>query len=235
MKSFYKILTVFLLIPLFAFVNASTNKISVKMVNQTYHNGVKNIVKADIFFKYDAGEMITHFYYPQEYVFITNSLGESKIYYPDKNEVQLLMHQIFSSKNNVLYFFITNQVFDLGIQNVGYTVEETTFDDNIMTTIWKAIEGGNMQVKKIKIIHKDGLPIYSANFDGDDILINKTYYTDFVSNNNILIPGKITEINYISDTDSIVSRITYSDLKVGTEANGEFFEYKIPDNAKIRE
>ncbi len=63
--------------------------------------------------------------------------------------------------------------------------------------------------------------------------MNKLYFSNYLSYNDITIPGKITEINYISDTDSVVSRITYSNLKVGADATGEFFDFKIPEDAKI--
>jgi hypothetical protein len=179
--------------------------------------------------------VISNFYYPEEYIFITNANGESKIYYPDVNEVFLAQNEVLSSEKNMLYYFISNQLFDLGIESLGFSLEETSFDDHVQINIWKPLPDMPSKVGKVKLVHEKGIPIYSAYYDKSDIILNKVYFNDYKTIDEFMIPSNIIEISYISDTDSIVSKISYTDIKYGHEAKSDYFDFKIPDDAKIIE
>lgn len=224
-----------LFISITAFTSSNSRIMRMQMENKTFRDGKYTYVKADLYFKLDYGEIITNFYYPENYVFITNEHGESKIYYPEKNEVFLAQNEVLSSEKNILYYFITNQIFDLGIESLGFTVEETNFEDNYQVTIWKPLDDIASRVGKVKLVHENGLPIYTAYFDKEDMIVNKVYFNHYKTIYEFMIPSSITEISYLSDVDSIVSKISYSDIKHGPEANNEMFDFKIPDDAKVVE
>ena len=205
------------------------------MENKTYRDGKYTLIKADIFFNIDKTEMISHFYYPEKYIFMTNALGESKVYYPDNNEVFLAQNEVLSAEKNMLYYFISNQIFDLGIESLGFFVDETKFEENLQVTIWKPLPDMPSKVGKVKLVHENGIPIYMSYFNTSDVISNKVYFNNYQVMYEFMIPADITEITYVTDVDSIVSKISYSGLKYGHEANSEFFDFKIPEDAKIIE
>jgi outer membrane lipoprotein-sorting protein len=47
------------------------------------------------------------------------------------------------------------------------------------------------------------------------------------------MPFTITEFEYLSSTDSIITKRTYSNLKTNMQVDEKFLNFKIPANAKV--
>src|SRR5512135_1284424 len=105
MKLLKKYSVLLLMLVTFASFKADTHRLSVRMESKRLHNGKVVIVRADLYFKYAEGTLLMHYYYPSDYLFITNSKGEVKMYFPDKNEVMSQQNQLFASDNDALFFF----------------------------------------------------------------------------------------------------------------------------------
>jgi hypothetical protein len=210
-------------------------RISVHMESKRLNNGKVIITKADIFYKYNEGVMISHYTYPLNYVFITNSKGEAKVYYPDKNEVIIQRNTAFSTENDVLYYFLNNKFENLGLQDDGFLLKESHFEDQMMISTWEPPANVQSSVSKIKMAHENSLPIYSAYYNTKDKVVKKIYYSDYMTSSSCVLPLRVTEIEYIKGGDSIVSRKVYSDIKLDRLANDSYFNFIIPSNAKLVE
>ena len=207
-----------------------SKQICIHMKSQTLQNGKVLTTEADQYFSFPEGNIISYFQRPEEYVFISNPLGEAKIYRPTQNTVIIQSRELFTTKNNSLYFFLTN---DLGLRNLGLKVFDSEEDGQILITRWQAPPQMLNQVDKIELVHENMLPIYSSykNTKGETTL--KVYFEDFVIIEDSQIPKRITEIVYLPQGDSLIKRTDYSDIKSGTDCDLEKFNFTIPENAKI--
>jgi hypothetical protein len=202
------------------------------MESKRLFNGKVVIVKADLFFKYTEGTLLMHYFYPTDYLFITNSKGEVKMYFPDKNEVMIQQNQIFASDNDALYFFLSNQVNDLGLKEMGYSVASTRFEEGITITSWLPPSWQIGRISKVELAHENYLPIYTAYYNEKSKAIRKVYFTNYFMSSAAALPQRITEIEYLPNGDSIISRKIYSEIKFDLNASNEYFDFKIPANAK---
>ena len=211
---------------------SDNHRLSVRMESKRLFNGKVVIVKADLFFKYTEGTLLMHYFYPTDYLFITNSKGEVKMYFPDKNEVMIQQNQIFASDNDALYFFLSNQVNDLGLKEMGYSVASTRFEEGITITSWLPPSWQIGRISKVELAHENYLPIYTAYYNEKSKAIRKVYFTNYYISSAAALPQRITEIEYLPNGDSIISRKIYSDIKFDLNASNEYFDFKIPANAK---
>lgn len=212
--------------------SSDIHRLSVRMESKRLFNGKVVIVKADLFFKYTEGTLLMHYFYPTDYLFITNSKGEVKMYFPDKNEVMIQQNQIFASDNDALYFFLSNQVNDLGLKEMGYSVASTRFEEGITITSWLPPSWQIGRISKVELAHENYLPIYTAYYNEKSKAIRKVYFTNYFMSSAAALPQRITEIEYLPNGDSIISRKIYSDIKFDLNASNEYFDFKIPANAK---
>jgi outer membrane lipoprotein-sorting protein len=203
------------------------------METKRVNNGKLFTVNADIYYKINEGVMVTHYTYPNEYIFFSNRKGEAKIYYPKKNQVSIQQNELFSSENTLLYYFITNHSVDMGLKELGFTIQDTRFENEFMiNTFLPPVQMAN-KISKIEIVYEEYQPIYTAYFDKSGKINKKIYYSDYSVFEQYSIPLRVTEISFNSSTDSIVSRMIYSDVKIGTNTNSAYFDYTIPKNAKL--
>ncbi len=214
-------------------IHQSEGRLSLKMESKRVAAGKLVKVNADIFYSYSEGRIVSHYTYPTEYVFLSNNKGEAKIYYPSENKVYLRQSQLFSSENELLFFFTSNQTFDLGLKDLGFNVSESYNEDNILVIKWTPPLQMLEEVSLVEMAYEEHLPIFVAFYDKNGKITKKTYYSDYHDYSNFVLPIKITEIVYGEKGDSIVSRKTFSDIKVDAEADDSYFNFSIPANARI--
>jgi hypothetical protein len=202
------------------------------MKSESLHNGIKNRVEADIYYAVDEGKMVTHYTYPRNYIRLSNSLGEVKMYFPDENSVVMTQDGAFSSENDVLHFFLYNKTTDLGLTGLGYKLLETRMDDGLLVTEWEPIVYESEEIKKVVMAHEDNLPVYTGYFKVRDKVARKVYYSDFEIAGNGIIPTTITEIMYFPKGDSVVNRKQFSNIQSGVHLQNAYFRFEIPADAK---
>lgn len=210
-------------------------KMSLHMDSKKLLKGKYLHVEADIYYKSRSGELLMHYLHPENYVLMTNSIGEVKAYYPKENKVMIKHGELFSSENNLFFYFMSNEAYDMGLNHLGFTVTDTKFDDGLMITTWLPPTELLKVVHKIEIVYEDYLPVYSAYFGPDNKIIRKIYYSDYSYFDQFSLPLRVTEIEYTQEGDSIVSRLIYSDVKVNQQTSDQYFNFSIPENAKIIE
>lgn len=220
-----------LLLVLCSLTADNTSKISLKMESKSLVKGKLIKFQSEIYYLYKEGKMITRYIYPKEYFYISNKLGEAKLYYPDKNEVFVKTDKLFTTENNVLYIFLNNKTQDMGLIDLKFKVKDTRFEDGLTITTWIPPAEMLSRVTKVELVHENYQPIYSAYYK-DKKIIQKIFYYEYVIMNQFSIPQKITQIDYAPSGDSTVNKITISDIKLGLKANSQYFNYSIPADAK---
>lgn len=228
----YIALLVILLITSVSFVLIG-DRTSVHLESQRLYKGKVVTINADIYFRSEEGIMVIHYAKPKDYIFMTNSKGEAKIYYPDKNEVVLEQNQLFSSENDVLYSFFKYQSSDLGLREAGFTLSNSQVDKSQTITTWIPPSLNVGEVSKIVLVHENYMPIYVAYYNLKGKPFKKAYYSNYYTSTNTPFPTRIVEIDYLPTGDSIISRKIYSDIRINKDANSTYFGFTVPANAKV--
>ncbi len=207
--------------------------VSFKVETQRLHQ--KKVVSSnyEVLINCDNANMIIHYYPPNEFYIFTNGLGEMKAYYPKKNEVIRQQNNLFSSNNDPVYQFFTNQAQDLGLSQMGFTISNSQLDGQYLVTTWSPPISLMDQLLSVKLVQENYLPIYVSYTDTKNKEKQKIYFSDWNTNSIAIYPQRITQIDYLPDNDSIISKKTYSLQSTGEAALNRFPKVDIPSNAKL--
>jgi len=219
-------------LPQFRLLSQVRDCVSVSQETQVLSNGTKSIFRCDIYYNKEKDAVVTHHYYPVEFVKMSNRFGEMKIYFPKTNTVTIQQNQLLSTTNELLYYFVNNKLTDLGLSKEGFKLIATTREEDIIITTWQAPTSLKV-INQIKIVLKDMLPIYAEYLGLDGFIKKKIYYSKYSDFKTFRIPLRITEISFESKTDSTIRLSTFSNVRTTDFPDDNYFNFKIPDNAKI--
>jgi outer membrane lipoprotein-sorting protein len=207
-------------------------KLSARMTTKAAQKGTTTTVKADVYY-HSSGKMITHFFYPVEMFMINNAKGEVSIYDPAKNTAKQQQHYAFSTETSQLYYFLQNKKSDLGMKALGFTVNSTRFEEDLMITKWLPPSALMNQIQEVELVHRGANPIYMKYVGKDGKNAKKVYYYNYTNLNGIDFPLAITQIDFTSAKDSVITKTSYSDIRINESASHAYFDYSIPPTAKI--
>jgi hypothetical protein len=206
--------------------------VSVNQETQVLNKGTKSIFKCDIFYNREKDEIVTHHYYPTEFVKMSNRSGEMKIYFPSNNSVTIQQSQSLSTTNELLYYFINNRLSDLGLSKEGFKLINTTHEEGMLVTLWQAPITLKV-INQVKFVFKDMLPAYAEYLGVNGLILKKIYYSRYSDFKTFTLPMRITEISFESKTDSTIRLSVFSDVRTNNFEGNKYFEFKIPEDAKI--
>ena len=101
-----------------------------------------------------------------------------------------------------------------------------------MITTWQAPVSLKV-INQIKIVFKDMLPIYAEYLGLDGNIKKKIYYSRYSDFKSFSMPLRITEITFESKTDSTIRLSVFSNVRTTDFPDDNYFNFKIPDDAKI--
>lgn len=211
----------------------SQQKVSVHMESESLQKGTVVRSEADLFFKFPEGEIVMKQIFPDHNIYMSNPLGEARLYNPEKNQLVIKANEMFTSRNQNLYHFLTNETYDLGLERLGFRVIRSDQEDQFFVTLWQAPDHLTAQVDQIKMVHENLLPVHAnyINMEGNSVL--KVYFDDFRAVSGSQIPARITEIIFTPEGDSLIKRTRYSEIKWDAAVDEKRFEFILPDNAEI--
>lgn len=213
-------------------VKQNIERIYVKMESKQLQAGKSIILKSEICFEQN-GDMVTHFTSPVEYVVVTNKTGEIKIYDPAKNTVISKQANLFSTQSSQLVFFLSGKANDMGLLDLGFIPTKTYPENSLIVSEWMhKVPDTKSPVVKVKLVHQQQKPIYMHYQDKTNTVIRKVFYYGYKQLNQFSFPSITTEIIYNSNTDSVITKTTYSDFKLNEAAKSNYFGYKIPVTAR---
>jgi outer membrane lipoprotein-sorting protein len=207
--------------------------LSLDMVAKTLYQGKSISVKGELYYKFQGGIMITRVSSPIEQIVFANATGEFKSYDVKSNSVTLMQGVDFSSKNSFIYNFLYGNTNDMGMVALGYKLKETRVEDKVVISTWLAPADRVQNIKKAEIAYENNLPIFMGFYDDKGNALQKIYYTNYQNVSHLKMPFNITEIEYMSPSDSTITRRLYSNLKINNQVDNTWFKYQIPVNAKI--
>jgi outer membrane lipoprotein-sorting protein len=209
------------------------DKISLDLISKTLYQGKSVSLKSEVFYKSVGATMVTHFTSPKEKIVITNGNGEYKEYDFKNNTVTLLQGIDLSSKNSLFYSFLSGSIGDMGLKSLGYKLINTKVEQKMVITTWVPEGENSVKTKKAEIVHENYLPIYLAFYDINDKPMHKSFYSNFQQVGSVKMPFTITEFEYLSPTDSVITKRIYSNLKTNAQVDDNYLNYKVPANAQI--
>ncbi|TVR41841.1 MAG: hypothetical protein EA394_05005 [Bacteroidia bacterium] len=215
------------------FSRMGVDRIMLSMESSTLQQGKAATVKAELFYQSLNGRLVTKFVQPLEQIMVTNRQGELSIYSFDDHTVYRRQSMEYSSENNLIYFFLNGKTQDMGLRDMGFTQISTEFSESLMITKWMPPAALGHLFSHIELVHEDYMPIYAGYYDAGQKLVKKVYYSDYEIFPDIILPMTITEFNYLPDGDSIISRVRFSDIHMNRQAVSAWFDFEIPDDAKI--
>jgi len=89
------------------------------------------------------------------------------------------------------------------------------------------------QIQKVELVHERQNPIYLAYVEATGKVVKKVYFYDYIQVGDIEFPTSITQIDYMASNDSIVTKTTYSDIKVDNQMKTDYLDFEIPRNARV--
>lgn len=212
------------------FSSFSTNKLVAKVKVEKMVNGKLIVLKSMIFIDFEKNKFITEYTEPEQSIVFSNTKGEAKMYFPKTKKVVSQQNSMLSSSADVLYFLLTTKEYDLGLKSEGCKLLETKYEEGVTVTLWEPPAHKKKHIKQIKLVYKNETPIYTEYINHKDKKIKETYYYNYQIINNYPVPTKITEYVYLKKGQKIVSRKTYSDIKTGTNAEHNMFNFEIPES-----
>lgn len=208
--------------------------VSVNQEIQVLNKGTKSIFRCDIYYNKEKDEIVTHHFYPAEFIMMSNRFGEMKIYFPRTNSVTIEQNQSLSTTNELLYYFVNNKLADLGLVKEGFKLVNTTREEDVVVTIWQAPVSLKV-VSTIKIVFKESLPVYAEYLRSDGVISKKIYYSRYSDFKTFTLPLRITEINFEGKSDSTIRLSVFSNIRTSGFQDDKYFNFQIPDDAKISE
>ena len=213
----------------------SPDRIVLRLESRQLQGGKVASVEARLFYEAWDGKLITKFEKPAGQVMVTNRHGELTIYDEKENSVYRTQSVEYSSENNLVYYFLSGRTQDLGLREMGFTNSRTDFEDGLMITRWNPPSSLTHLFSHIELVHDDYMPVYAGYYDAGGKLVKKVYYDEYEIFSDLILPRSITEFNYLASGDSIVSRVQLSDIRINREAESSWFDFKVPDDARILE
>lgn len=217
----------------FSTKSMNIDKVEANVESKQLENGKSITLKSQVYYQ-SNGDCISHFTYPIDYFVITNKLGEVKIYDPNQNTVIVQQDNIYSSKTTPFYFFLSGKSNDMGLADLGFSPNRTYSEKNVIVTEWKKKKPSlDIPVQFVKLVHQQQNPIYMEYRTGDNKVLRKVFYYKYTNLNQFKFPASITDIVYnLKNKDSVISKTSYTDIKLNIDANSNYFNYKVPSSAK---
>ncbi|TRX55995.1 hypothetical protein FNH22_17695 [Fulvivirga sp. M361] len=233
-----KITGLLLLVLLCSFTYTSLNpiqRIKLSMVSRSVKDGHLKKVEADVYYNLE-GKMVTYYTTPKPYITITNSKGDIQAYDQRQNVVFQTQNLMFSTETTQVYFFLQNKLADLGLSAMGFQMHNVSFDEGLNVTIWQPPIELSGQLKEVKLVHDKRKPIFLSYTDQNDQIVKKTYFYKYITlNGQTPFPTAITQIDYITPSDSTITKVAFSDILVNEQVDKSQLDFEIPVNARVVE
>ena len=118
----------------------------------------------------------------------------------------------------------------MGLGLYGYKLSSTSREgEGLMKRTYLPASKGK-GVSKVELVLENYLPIYLAYFDASGAVVSKTYLSSYNKFSNLMLPLRVTSVQYTSKKDSTLVRTIYSNVTL--DGNDPMFNFKVPSDAK---
>jgi len=218
-----------LLLILISIPVSAQRRVAAEMEVKTLYSGKVSTVRSRLYCS-ASGRLVQVFKAPDEYYTITNPDGEFQVYFPKTNEVYAERKADFSDRDNLFYLFLSGHGDDLGLSLYGYRLSSTARegDGTVKRVYVPSLPGKG--AAKIELVLENYLPIYLAYFNEGGSVVSKTYLSSYSRFSNLMLPLRVTSVQYTSKKDSTLTRTLYSNVTV--DGNDGLFDFRVPADAR---
>lgn len=118
----------------------------------------------------------------------------------------------------------------MGLGLYGYKLSATSVEDGgvVKRTYTPSVPGKG--VSKVELVQENRLPIYLAYYNAGGAVVSKTYLSSYTRFSNLMLPLRVTSVQFTNKKDSTLVRTIYSDVQV--DGQDPMFDFKVPADAK---
>ena len=208
---------------------AAQRRVAADVEVKTLYGGKVTSVSSKVYCN-SSGRLVQVFETPSRYYTVTNPNGEFQLYIPGTNEVYSQRKEDFSDRDDLLYLFLTGRSDDMGLGLYGYKLSSTTREeDGLLKRTYLPVAPGK-GASKVELVLENYLPIYLAYYNEGGAVVSKTYLSSYTRFPNLVLPLRVTSIQYTSKKDSSLVRTVYSNVKV--DGQDPMFDFRVPSDAK---
>ena len=208
---------------------SAQRRVSADMEVKTLYGGKVTTVTSKVFCT-STGQMVQVFQSPSPYYTITNPNGEFKLYVPSTNEVYSERKEDFSDRDDLLYLFLSGRSDDMGLGLYGYKLSSTSKEGGgLLKRTYLPMSTGK-GASKVELVLENYLPIYLAYYDSSGTVVSRTYLSSYTRFSNLMLPLRVTSVQYMTRKDSSLVRTVYSNVRL--DGNDPMFDFKVPADAK---
>ena len=221
-----------LLIPSLVIISltaAAQRRVAADVEVKTLYGGKVTTVNSKVFCS-SSGHMVQVFDSPDTYYTITNPNGEFKLYFPSTNEVYSERMEDYSDRDDLLYLFLSGRSDDMGLGLYGYKLSSTSKEEGGLLKRTYLPMGPGKGVSKVELVMENYLPIYLAYYDSSGAVVSRTYLSSYSRFSNLMLPLRVTSVQYTAKKDSSLVRTVYSNVR--TDGSDPMFDFKVPADAK---
>jgi outer membrane lipoprotein-sorting protein len=212
------------------------SKISSEMEVRSVFGGKSIVTKGVVYCDLLNQKTVTNLVHPVALISIQEKSGEVFSYDSKSNVVIQKKSQVTVSSDNVFKYLLLNQG-DMGLKEMGFRLRSSKINNGLDVLTWDPPFMLASKVSSVELVTQNNNPIYMANFDTKNKIINKTYYTKYQNVFGTYLPMQITDFQYIysekNKKDSVLTKTTFSNIKINNEMNQDMLSFKIPSNAKV--
>ncbi len=221
-----------LLLPTLIVISLSAGaqrRVAADMEVKTLYSGKVTTVTSKVFCS-ASGRLVRVFDSPAEYYTVTNPNGEFILYIPGSNEVYSERKEDFSDRDDLLYLFISGRSDDMGLGLYGYKLSSTSNEgDGVIKRTYVPSAGGK-GVSRVELVLENYLPIYLAYYDASGAVVSKTYLSSYSRFSNLVLPLRVTSVQFTAKKDSSIVRTVYSNVRL--DGDDPMFDFRVPADAK---
>ena len=217
------------LLTIISITATAQRRVSAEMEVKTLYGGKVTTVGSRVFCS-SSGRLVQVFDSPSLYYTITNPDGEFKMYIPGTNEVYSERKEDFSDRDNLLYLFLSGHGDDMGLGLYGYKLSSTSREEGgLLKRVYLPSAPGK-GLAKVELVQENYLPIYLAYYNDKGAVVSRIYLSSYTRFSNLMLPLRVTSVQYGAKKDSTLVRTIYSDVVV--DGQDPMFDFKVPSDAK---
>ncbi len=217
---------------LFPFFLQDFDWIRFDMIQRSNFQGKTTTINSTAYFT-QGSDLVIHQTFPMDLFVFNNRDGELKIYNPNENSVYQTVNYDLNSETNQFYFFFMNQTGDMGLRNLGFRLKNSSLEDGHLVSEYESDGEFKKYFKKVKLVHKRKDPVFLGYMNEDDEYLKKVYYYDYEDVYGMNFPKAITEITYLENRDSVISKTEFINFTINNPLDKEIIDFKIPESAEL--
>jgi hypothetical protein len=179
------------------------------------------------------GETICHYPWPSHHYLVTNPQGDVWLYNDSTNVAVMKRLPDVDAQGILMVYFLEGTTSIMDMPSFGFSISQTWQEGNATIVEWAAPKGKSKRPRtaRVLLVYAQDQLVYMAYYDQEGKLFRKCHFGEFVEVGTQHLPSRITEISYLSATDSLIDDTRFTSMALGENANASLATFTIPEDA----